>query len=223
MVHDFDWAGAEEEFKLALELSPGAADIYDHYGWLCGALERYDEALALVRRAQELDPLTHRADVATTLLRAGRHEEALQAALALRRVRSRVRAGALHAGLGLSDNGMAGEGSGRARAGGDAGMPGHPLYLAQLGEAYGLTGKTGGGAGECCDSWRSCRGKRYVSPYHWRTSTPGWASRIRRSRSWSEAYEERAGNVYGIKGSFLFTSLKEHPRFQALLAKMNLA
>ena len=55
------------EFKLALELSPGAADIYDHYGWLCCALERYDEALALVKRAQELDPLTHRADVATTL------------------------------------------------------------------------------------------------------------------------------------------------------------
>src|SRR5439155_17246840 len=81
MVHDFDWAGAEAEFKLALELSPGAADVYDHYGWLCGALERYDEALALVRRAQELDPLTHRVDVAATLLRAGRHEEALQAAL----------------------------------------------------------------------------------------------------------------------------------------------
>src|SRR5438034_1507281 len=81
MVHDFDWAGAEAAFKLALELSPGGADIYDHYGWLCGALERYDEALALVRRAQELDPLTHRVDVAATLLRAGRREEALQAAL----------------------------------------------------------------------------------------------------------------------------------------------
>ena len=27
MVHDFDWVGAEQEFKLALQLSPGAADI----------------------------------------------------------------------------------------------------------------------------------------------------------------------------------------------------
>ncbi|HEY0350478.1 MAG TPA: protein kinase, partial [Gemmatimonadales bacterium] len=62
-THDFDWAGAEREFKLALQLSPGAADIYDHYGWLCGALERWDEALVLVKRAQELDPLMHRADV----------------------------------------------------------------------------------------------------------------------------------------------------------------
>jgi hypothetical protein len=37
------------------------------------------------------------------------------------------------------------------------------------------------------------------------------------------AYEERAGSVYGIKGSFLFTPLRPHPRFQALLGKMNLA
>jgi hypothetical protein len=29
--------------------------------------------------------------------------------------------------------------------------------------------------------------------------------------------------VFGIKGSFLFTSLRGHPRFQALLRKMNLA
>jgi hypothetical protein len=28
--------------------------------------------------------------------------------------------------------------------------------------------------------------------------------------------------VYGLKGSFLFTSLRDHPRFRALLSKMNL-
>ena len=41
---------------------------------------------------------------------------------------------------------------------------------------------------------------------------------------WLErAYEERAGGVFGVKGSFLFTSLRGHPRFKALLEKMNLA
>src|SRR5207249_1400692 len=79
-VCDFDWAGAEEEFRLALELSPGSADTYDHYGWMCAALGRYDEAIAMVKRAQELDPLAHGSDVASTLLRAGRYEEAAAAA-----------------------------------------------------------------------------------------------------------------------------------------------
>jgi hypothetical protein len=36
------------------------------------------------------------------------------------------------------------------------------------------------------------------------------------------AYEERAGALFGVKGSFLFTPLREHPRFKALLRKMNL-
>lgn len=36
------------------------------------------------------------------------------------------------------------------------------------------------------------------------------------------AVEERAGGVYGIKGSFLFTALRGHPRFKALLRGMNL-
>src|SRR6185312_11508894 len=111
-IHDFDWKGAEAEFKLALELSPGAADIYDHYGWLCGALERYDEALALVRRAQELDPLTHRADVASTLLRAGRYEEALQASLRAIEFdpeygRARSTLGWAYLKLGMPDRGLA--------------------------------------------------------------------------------------------------------------------
>ena len=41
---------------------------------------------------------------------------------------------------------------------------------------------------------------------------------------WLErAYAARAGGIFGIKGSFLFAPLKEHPRFKALLAKVNLA
>jgi hypothetical protein len=41
---------------------------------------------------------------------------------------------------------------------------------------------------------------------------------------WLErAFEQRAGSIYGIKGSFLFASLRSHPRFTALLKKMNLA
>jgi hypothetical protein len=34
---------------------------------------------------------------------------------------------------------------------------------------------------------------------------------------------QRAGPAYGIKGSFLFAPLREHPRFQALLVEMRLA
>jgi len=70
IVGEFDWIGAEAQFKRALELGPSSADAYDLYGRMCAALERYDEAIAMGRRAQELDPLAHRSDTATTLIRA---------------------------------------------------------------------------------------------------------------------------------------------------------
>src|SRR4029077_19711640 len=68
---DFDWRGAERSFLRAIELSPGSAQVHEHYSWLCTSLERYDDALRELRRARELDPILIRSDVATTLLRAG--------------------------------------------------------------------------------------------------------------------------------------------------------
>jgi hypothetical protein len=77
---DFDWAGAEAEYRHALELSPNDAEACDLLGRLYAGIGRYDEALELLRRAQELDPLAHQNDIITTLLRAGRYEEAAERA-----------------------------------------------------------------------------------------------------------------------------------------------
>ena len=37
------------------------------------------------------------------------------------------------------------------------------------------------------------------------------------------AFKERGGAIYGVKGSFLLAPLRPHPRFKALLQKLNLA
>ncbi|HEY3012926.1 MAG TPA: protein kinase, partial [Gemmatimonadales bacterium] len=75
---DYDWAGAEAELKRAIELNPNSGEAYDFYGLMLSSLERYDEAIEMQRRAHELDPLAHRIDIVTTLLRAGRYDEALR-------------------------------------------------------------------------------------------------------------------------------------------------
>jgi serine/threonine protein kinase/tetratricopeptide (TPR) repeat protein len=221
LVHDFDWVGAEEEFKLALELSPSGADIYDHCGWLYSALERYDEAIAMVKRAQELDPLMHRADVATELLRAGRYEEALQAALRCIEFEPEYTRGRATLGWALLKNGRAEEGLAELEK--SLGLaPGNTLYLAQLGEAYALTGKVEQ-ARQVLYHLEQLSHERYVSPYHRAYVHTGLGEQDL-AMDWLErAYDERAGGVHGIKGSFLFTPLRSHPRFQALLRKMNLA
>jgi TolB-like protein/Tfp pilus assembly protein PilF len=54
---DFDWAGAEQEYKRALELDPNSVRAHHSYGRYLRIFSRFDEALLHARRAQELDPL----------------------------------------------------------------------------------------------------------------------------------------------------------------------
>ena len=221
MTHDFDWAGAEREFKLALELSPGGSDIYDHYGWLCAAVDRFDEALALVKRAQELDPLIHRADVASTLLRAGRNREALEEALRAVELEPDYVRGRSTLGWAYLQNGMVDEGVEELERT-LALAPENTLHLAQLGQAYGMAGRMDK-AREVLEQLEGLSRRRYVSPYQMAYVHTGLGNRDRAMDFLEQAYEERSGSVYGIKGSFLFASLRSHPRFTALLRKMNLA
>ena len=66
-------------------------------------------------------------------------------------------------------------------------------------------------------------GEQYVSPYHFAYVYTGLGE-YEAAIDWLErAFEQRAGSLYGVKGSFLFTDLREHPRFVALMRKMNLA
>jgi len=220
-IHDYDWAGAEAGFKLALQLSPGAPDIYCHYGWLCSALGRHDEALALEARAQELDPLMYRSDLATELLRAGRYEEALQAALRCVEVEPQYARG--HAALGWAylKTGLAERGLAELKQAAALSTD-NPLFLSQLGAAYGLDGQTEK-AREVVHQLEELSRRGNLSPYHLAYVYTGLGEHETALNLLERAYEERVGGVYGIKGSFLFAPLRSHPRFQALLHRMNLA
>ena len=58
-LYDWDWPGAEHEFKRALELSPGDADVHFAYSMAyLNPLGRSDQALAEIQTAVALDPLS---------------------------------------------------------------------------------------------------------------------------------------------------------------------
>jgi TolB-like protein/Tfp pilus assembly protein PilF len=219
-VNEFDWAGAEREFKRALELSPSNAFAYDLYGRLCAALERFDEALALLERAQELDPLAHRVDVATTLLRAGRYDEAIRRAenaveLHPGHDRARATLGWAYLLSGRVEEGL----THLERAVADSSR--NTLWLGQLGEAYGLVGKHSK-AQEVLEELERRAQSSYISPYHIAYVYTGLGD-AERAIDWLErAVAEHAGAVYGLKGSFLFRTLHPHPRFRLLLGRMKL-
>jgi serine/threonine-protein kinase len=220
-AYDFDWAGAEAEFERALELSPGSADVYDYYSWMCSALERHQDAIRLANKARVLDPLAHRTDFATSLLRAGRCQEALEAAARVIELEPGLTRGHALCGwasilLGRQREGVAALERAAALA------PGSTLFLGQLGQAYAMTGAVDQARG-VLRRLRELAGQRYVSPYHIAYVYTGLGEVEEALGCLERACEERASGIYGIRGSFLFTSLRSHPRFAALLEKMNLA
>ena len=55
---DWDWENADSEFRRAIEINDGYATGHHQYAMFLAALKRLDEALAEIRKAQELDPLS---------------------------------------------------------------------------------------------------------------------------------------------------------------------
>ncbi|HJS47155.1 MAG TPA: tetratricopeptide repeat protein, partial [Gemmatimonadales bacterium] len=220
-VGDRDWAGAEEEFRLALELSPGGADVYGHYGWLCTAIGRYDEAERLARRAQELDPLAHRSDLANVYLRAGRFEEARREGERIIEFDPAFSRGHSTLGWALLRLGRAEEGLAEIRKAAEL-AGGGSLFPGQLGAALGELGRHDE-ARAILARLEGGDGGRPSSPYHRAYVHTGLGEFDRALDLLEEAEREHTGGIYGIRGSFLFSALRDHPRFQALLRRLNVA
>ena len=56
--YDWDWPGAEREFKRAIELNPNSATAHQWYGDFLAKMGRSEEGMRETKRAQELDPLS---------------------------------------------------------------------------------------------------------------------------------------------------------------------
>ncbi len=219
-VSDFDWEGAESEFQKAIELGPGVAETREHYAWMLTSCERYDEALRQLMIARELDPLLIQSDVATALLRAGRIEEALTDAR--KAVKNEPGSARCHSNLGwaLIFQGQAEEGI-RSLEHAVAISPGSTMFLSQLGQACALTGDEER-ARRILDQLHELAKEGFVSPYHFAYLYAGLGEADAAVDWLEQAFERHSGAIYGIKGSFLFRNLRDHPRFKALLRKMNL-
>jgi TolB-like protein/DNA-binding winged helix-turn-helix (wHTH) protein/Flp pilus assembly protein TadD len=77
---DWNWAAAEKEFRQAIDLNPGYATAHHWYAWHLSLMGRNGEAIAEMRKARSLDPLSLiiNADLAEVLLLGHFYDEAAQ-------------------------------------------------------------------------------------------------------------------------------------------------
>ncbi len=78
--YDWDWSGAERDFKRAIELDPNSAIAHREYGAYLAAVGRSEQAIAEAKEGRDLDPLSQLANfhVAWALISAHRYDEAIE-------------------------------------------------------------------------------------------------------------------------------------------------
>ena len=79
-LFEWNWDAAEKEYLRAIALNPGYATAHQWYALQLSLLGRFDEAIAEMRKAESLDPLSLiiSANMADVLFAAHRYDEAIQ-------------------------------------------------------------------------------------------------------------------------------------------------
>jgi TolB-like protein/DNA-binding winged helix-turn-helix (wHTH) protein/Tfp pilus assembly protein PilF len=160
--YDWDWPGAEREFKRALALNPNYAQAHQWYGQYLRAMGWQNSAMAEIKRAQELDPLG-------LVIGGGSGQYGTQYDLMIESNRRKLEldpdfAGA-HLGLGraFALKGMYQDAVAEIQKGVNL-SGGAPAYLGHLGYTYGVWGKRNE-ARKILLQLNQLSKRRYVSPY----------------------------------------------------------
>jgi TolB-like protein/Tfp pilus assembly protein PilF len=136
LFHDWDWPGAEKEFRRALELNPSLVEAHLGEATYLASLGRFDDALAEDKLALSLDPASTRARVAslTHSYLARRFDRTIEECRKTIELAPNV--GTPHATLGmvLSYEDRSAEAIVEAQNG--ARLSGSPSHLAMLGYVY---------------------------------------------------------------------------------------
>ncbi len=222
MLYDWDYVASEQQFKRALQLRPGYFPARMWYSFLLSVRGRHDEALELIQRTAELEPLSiivHQA-VARCFHYAGRDEEALEHCRRLLEMdpgyvsgyetmtRPLLMLGRYDEALETAREGV--ERSGR-----------WSLLLGALGMVYGRMGRREE-ADAVIAELEAAAGQRYVPRYHIAMVYHGLRDEARVMQEFERSVEERSGVVAWSKVDPVINWLMPNERFRQVLREVGL-
>jgi serine/threonine protein kinase/TolB-like protein/Tfp pilus assembly protein PilF len=217
---DWDWSGAEREFKRALELNPNSVDAHFGYSWFLTNMLRFEEAIAESRRAVELDPLSPgvTGQLGWTLYYAGRYDESIKS----HRKSLEMEPGFAYAHLMLSWNYVAKHAPAEAAAACRRAVelaPDDQFVLASCGHDLAVVGRRQE-ALALLERVKRLGGRKPVDPYVVAFLYDGLGEKQLALQSLECAFRDRSPNLACLRVDFSQT-LRSDPRFQDLLRRMN--
>jgi serine/threonine protein kinase/TolB-like protein/Tfp pilus assembly protein PilF len=219
--YEWDWAGAESEYRRAIELNPGHASAHHWYGWYLALMGRLNEAIAEIRQASELDPLSLEinTDLGLSFFFARQYERAIEQfekALEMdpNSVWTRFFMGWAREQKGDYDEAI--EEYRRAARLDDA-----PLILAALGHTFALAGRRDEAQG-VLEEMKQMAASRHVSPYHFAIIHAALGNRDEAFEELEESYRARSEALVWLKVDPRLDRLRTDPRFIDLQRRVNL-
>lgn len=218
--YEWDWAGAEQDFKRAIALDPEFNVAHQIYGWHLIALGRFDEAQTEMKRALELDPSGDFGlwGLGDSFYFARQYEQAIEQYRRAIGVEPKLYWSHLMLGWAYEQRGKFDEALAelnQARRLNDS-----PQVLAALGHAYAVSGQRAEAQKVIAELQETAR-RRYVSPYDLATIYAGLGEK-EGALAWLEkAYEDRSGWLaLWLKVDPKFDGLRADERFRELLRRI---
>jgi serine/threonine-protein kinase len=223
-IFDFDWVGAEQEFRRALELNPASPMVRYYYGfYFLRPRGRLDEALSQLQRVVELDPLSARYNASLGYLYYVTGQQDLAIAQQQRAIELDPSYYAPHWLLAIAYAYMGRFEEAIAAAQKACELSGRSARtLGLLALAYGRAGLRSE-AQALLGELTTQRRRAYVPPIALAEAYVGLGE-VDQALEWVEkGVEERDLQLLcGLKCEPGYVPLHGHPRYQALLRKMNL-
>ena len=220
--HEWDWAGAEREFKRAIELGPSEGLTHHLYAHYLLTMDRLAESVAETRKAAQLDPMNpaFATCVGWHCLYARQYDDAVTTCMGLINQAKATPAtyyylGRVYARRGHLDQAIPALETAVSKSGSLNSM------LATLGYAYGRAGKRAE-AEQVLAQLRERAKTKYVAALDIAVVYAGLDDKEQTFDWLDKAYLERSTWLIHIKWDDRFVNMRSDPRFTDLLRRIGL-
>jgi tetratricopeptide (TPR) repeat protein len=219
---EWNWSGAEAEYRRAIELNPNYATAYQWAALNLAAMGRLDEAIVEMKRAEAIDPLSLiiNSNMEWVLYLARRNDDAI--AHCRKTLQIDPSFFATHKYLGLMyvqremyDQAITAYQKARDLSADD------PHIISLVGHAYALAGRREK-ALEALDNLEELSNRRYVSPYSIALIYTGLGEKDQAFAWLEKAYDDRSGLMVYLKVEPMLDSLRSDTRFAELVHRIGL-
>jgi eukaryotic-like serine/threonine-protein kinase len=214
--YDWDWPGAEREFKRAVDLNPSYAPAHQWYAIYLSSVGRHDEAIDEIKLAQRLDPLSLiiNSGAGWIFYMARRQDQAIEQCLRTldldpNFVSARVCLGQSYVQKGMYKEAIAELQKARLLAE-------NPIVTSVLGYAYAASGQREEARKALDDSNGLSKWRRYTSSYDRAIVYAGLGDRDKAFELLQRAYEDRDSYMIWLKVEPILDKLRSDPRFADL-------